>query len=428
MTSSSVCSAACFAVIKVRLVNLCARLRNVRWLSPFIIGVTMQDLKMNMMTSSSILYSIDELPAQTKLAIFGAGETGQEFARKLKISRPDIEIVCFYDSYRKGSWENILIREPAQIKNIDASIVLVIASVFWSEIADIIDTKFPRKYKIISNDLLNQCSHLASYGSFYFDTKMSAELESRLSAVNDKFQTVLDREVLRELFDLRVYKKEKEFFSFVDQLTRRQKQTFETQDKYSRHLEFDSVGYVVEGGVYDGQDTYHFLEVLKKSKNFKRLFAFDPFLESLFKGEYFEKIDTNSCEFHENVLWDTEERVGFKVDRANPANSKVLRESEIEKIGFTGKMHNTVTIDSFLKKTGVPVNLIKLDVEGAEMNVLNGAKDSILKWRPKIAVSIYHRKEHLLEIPEFLLSLHKDYKFSISVNNPSFVDMVLYAS
>lgn len=115
------------------------------------------------------------------------------------------------------------------------------------------------------------------------------------------------------------------------------------------------------------------------------------------------------------------------MDRANPANSKVLRESEVGNEDIPDKMHPTITIDTFLRKVGVPVDLIKLDVEGAEMNVLNGAKDSILKWRPKMAVSIYHRKEHLLEIPEFLLSLH-NYKFSLSVNNPSFVDMVLYAS
>jgi FkbM family methyltransferase len=388
----------------------------------------MQDVMMTKTKSPSMLNSIDDLPARTKLAIFGAGETGQEFARKLRTGRPDVEIVCFLDSFRSGLKEGTPIREPAYIKSFDKNVELIIASVFWSEIAEIIESNFPRNYKILSNDLINQASHLSAYGPFYFDTNMSVELESRFSGINEKFRTELDREILRKLFDLRVYGKEEEFFSFVDQLTRQQKKTFEMQDKYSRHLEFDSINYVIEGGVYDGQDTCRFLEVLKKSPKFKKLYAFDPFLESLYKGEFFKKMDLSSCEFHENVLWDCEERVAFRVDRANPANSKVLRESEVENNGFQDKMHSTVTIDAFLRKAGVPVDLIKLDVEGAEMNVLNGAKDSILKWRPQMAVSLYHRKEHILEIPEFLLSLHNDYKFSISVNNPSFVDMVLYAS
>ncbi len=388
----------------------------------------MHNLQMNTINTPPILRSIDDLLPQSKITIFGAGETGQEFAKKLRFSRPDIEIVCFIDSYRNGLWDGIPIREPAYIQSINENMPLIIASVFWKEIAEMIDENFPKSYFILSNDLINQASHLSSYGPFYFDKNMSSELENRLSLIKEMFSSDLDKEILRKLFDLRVYRKEKEFFSFVEQLTSSQKTSFETQDKYSRHLDFDSIGYVIEGGVYDGQDTYRFLEELKKSSNFKKVYAFDPFLDSFHKGEYSKKIDPKLCEFFENVLWDCEEKVVFNVDHENPANSKVLRESELKNVNITNKLHNTVTIDGFLKKTSVPVDLIKLDVEGAEMNVLNGARDSILKWRPKMALSIYHRKEHLLEIPEFLLSLHKDYKFSLSVNNPSFVDMVLYAT
>lgn len=375
-----------------------------------------------------VLSSVDELPIASKLALFGAGETGQEFAKKLQSTRPDIEIMCFFDSFRDGAWENIPILKPLDIENLDENAELVIASVFWSEISEIIDRDFSRKYKILSNDLINQSSHLSSYGSFYFEEDVQRELEERLSVVNENFRTDLDREILRKLFDLRVYQKEQEFFAFVDQLTRSQEKSFQTKDKYSKHLDLDAIRYVIEGGVFDGQDTYRLLEVLKKSSAFKRLYAFDPFLESLHNGEYFNEIDSQLCEFHQKVLWDCEERIAFRVDRENPANSTVLRETELVGEGVSVKTHSTITVDAFLEKSGTPVDLIKLDVEGSEMNVLNGARVSILKWRPKMAISLYHRKEHLLEIPEFLLSLHKDYRFSISVNNPTFVDMVLYAS
>ena len=58
-----------------------------------------------------VLNSLNELPAASKIALFGAGETGQEFVRKLRISRPDVEVVCFFDSFSEGSWENISIRK-----------------------------------------------------------------------------------------------------------------------------------------------------------------------------------------------------------------------------------------------------------------------------------------------------------------------------
>jgi FkbM family methyltransferase len=374
-----------------------------------------------------VLNSLNELPAASKIALFGAGETGQEFVRKLRISRPDVEVVCFFDSFSEGSWENISIRKSLHIESLSEKVDLIITSVFWNEISEIVDQQFSRSYKILSNDLINQASHLSSYGSFYFSENIRTELEGRFAAINNKFRTPLDREILRNIFDLRVYQREEDFFTFMDQLIRSQKKSFSTKDKYSKHLELASIGHVIEGGVFDGQDTYLLLEILKKSVNFRKMYAFDPFLESLYKGEYFGKIDLSQCEFHQNVLWDCEEKIGFRVDRANPANSTVLRESEFVGEGYSDASHSAITIDTFLAKTGTPVDLIKLDVEGSEMNVLNGAKKSILKHRPRLAISLYHRKEHLLEIPEFLLSIHKDYTFSVSVNNPTFIDMVLYA-
>jgi len=382
----------------------------------------------NVMTNTfSVLTSLDDLPDNSKLALFGAGETGQEFVRKLRSDRGDVEVVCFFDSYREGVWGNIPIKKSSEIEKLDSNVELVITSVFWNEIADIVENTYSRKYNILSNDIINQCSHLSSYGPFYFENNNKNDLEKRLSVINDSFMTDKDREIIRKIFDLRVYKKEKEFFSFANKITRDQKSTFQTKDKYSEYLNLNEVRYCIEGGVFDGEDTYRLMETLKKSKSFKQLYAFDPFLNSLYQGDYYDKIDSVLCDFHENVLWDREEKIYFQVDKENPANSTVLRESELGESNASIKAHSAITIDSFLKSKNLPVDLIKLDVEGSEMNVLNGAKASISKWRPKMAVSLYHRREHLLEIAEFLLSIHKDYKFNISINNPTFVDMVLYA-
>jgi FkbM family methyltransferase len=346
----------------------------------------------------------------------------------LRSARPDIEIECFFDSYRDGSWEGISLYKPAQIAHLDNDVMLVISSVFWSEISDILDRDFSVEYKILSNSLINTCSHLSAFGSFYFEEALQEELEGRLAKIEDKFRSDLDREILRKLFNLRVYRREEEFFDFAERLVRDQKQSFEEKDKYARHLDFDSIRYVIEGGVYDGQDSYRFLQALRESDAFQKLFAFDPFLESLYEGDYFEQMDASRCEFIPSVLWDREERVAFKVDYANPANSTVQRESEMTGDDAMQKTYPAIAIDAFVASKDIPVDLIKLDVEGSEMNVLHGARNVIEKWRPKMAISLYHRREHLLEIPEFLLSLHGDYRFSISVNNASFVDMVLYAS
>jgi FkbM family methyltransferase len=44
-------------------------------------------------------------------------------------------------------------------------------------------------------------------------------------------------------------------------------------------------------------------------------------------------------------------------------------------------------------------NLIKMDIEGAEFDALLGARRLIEQHRPGLAISVYHRAEHLLSIP-----------------------------
>ena len=78
-------------------------------------------------------------------------------------------------------------------------------------------------------------------------------------------------------------------------------------------------------------------------------------------------------------------------------------------------------------KTAYVEGMIVKDVEGYEMEVLKGAKNILKKYNPIIAISIYHKKEHMFEIPEFLLEINDSYNFSITANNGTFIDMVLFA-
>lgn len=68
-----------------------------------------------------------------------------------------------------------------------------------------------------------------------------------------------------------------------------------------------------------------------------------------------------------------------------------------------------------------------MDVEGAELNALKGAKKVIETNRPKLAISIYHSNEELLAIPEYLHSTLVDYSFYVRHHSLNWQDTVLYA-
>ena len=58
-----------------------------------------------------------------------------------------------------------------------------------------------------------------------------------------------------------------------------------------------------------------------------------------------------------------------------------------------------------------PIDYIKYDVEGAEYEALEGSKNTVLRDRPVLAVSLYHRPEDLFRIPLYIHSLNPAYRF-----------------
>jgi hypothetical protein len=113
-------------------------------------------------------------------------------------------------------------------------------------------------------------------------------------------------------------------------------------------------------------------------------------------------------------LWSTPTRLAFS-GRGNTDS----------KINKAGDMFIDVTsIDTVL--SGGRVSFIKLDVEGAELEALKGAKNTIKKYRPRLAVCLYHKPEDIIEIPLYIKSLVSDYNFYIRHHSTWKDETVLY--
>jgi FkbM family methyltransferase len=52
------------------------------------------------------------------------------------------------------------------------------------------------------------------------------------------------------------------------------------------------------------------------------------------------------------------------------------------------------------------IDLIKIDVEGADLDVLKGGSNLIADYQPRIMVAAYHKSEHLWQIPRLLRSYY----------------------
>ena len=72
----------------------------------------------------------------------------------------------------------------------------------------------------------------------------------------------------------------------------------------------------------------------------------------------------------------------------------------------------TVAIDDVIEREDIKkVDFVKMDIEGSELAALLGAEKTLCKFRPTLAVSVYHSLSDFWNIPRYLESLNLGYRF-----------------
>ena len=169
----------------------------------------------------------------------------------------------------------------------------------------------------------------------------------------------------------------------------------------------------IDGGTFDGETCTDFIEWY--GAGYKRIVAFEPSRYSVIacqrriREHHIERIDLIPKGLYSK---DTTLRFMHKA-----AGSKVMNDG-LDAI-------EVISIDQVLN--GERATFIKLDVEGCELEALKGAQKTIRKWRPKLAVCIYHKPEDIYEIPLYILSLVPEYKFYIRHYSNVESETILYA-
>jgi len=90
-----------------------------------------------------------------------------------------------------------------------------------------------------------------------------------------------------------------------------------------------------------------------------------------------------------------------------------------------GDVIQVVAIDDVLPR--FRPTFIKLDIEGAEIDALNGAAGLIRAHRPRIAACAYHLPSHLWEVPLLLKKLAPSHKLHLRYHGFNGFDVVAYA-
>ncbi len=166
-----------------------------------------------------------------------------------------------------------------------------------------------------------------------------------------------------------------------------------TDEPYETFLKLQNENFI-DLGAYNG-DTV--LDFISRDKNYSHITAVEPDIKT------FKKLQNNTRQIENLDLINS-----CVSDKCGEVffNMKAGRNSSIQKNGIET---NCISVDSL----NLDATYIKMDVEGEEGNAILGAKETILKNKPKMLISAYHRTDDFLTIPKTVLSIRDDYKIYI---------------
>lgn len=170
---------------------------------------------------------------------------------------------------------------------------------------------------------------------------------------------------------------------------------------------------IIDAGAYDCETALRFLEW--GGENVKQIYSFELDPVNFVKCKEKIKGHEEKITLLNKGTWDKDEIT--YIAGSGGTGSSVSHGGNV-KINLT-------SIDNVVKDNAV--TFIKMDVEGAELKSLIGARNTIIKNRPRLAICVYHMLQDIYEIPGYILSLVPDYKFYLRHYSANQWETILYA-
>jgi len=231
-----------------------------------------------------------------------------------------------------------------------------------------------------------------------FDTHFAAE-RGRYEALSRRLRDPLSREVLARIVDFRLTYDLDLMRPFSDTQPRQYFEDF---------LPYGDAEVFADIGAFDGITSQEFA---RRQPGYKAIYVFEPNARNL---EVARARLADDPRVH-LVAAAVGEREGVVRFAEAGSSSRITAEGGVE-----------VRVEPLDRFADVPFTFLKMDVEGAESQVLAGARRVIETHHPKIAVSVYHRPADMVDIPDQVLAIRGDYEIALRHYTEGFTETVMY--
>lgn len=117
----------------------------------------------------------------------------------------------------------------------------------------------------------------------------------------------------------------------------------------------------------------------------------------------------------EKGVWDKDDSMDLYISYNSGGDSLIIHTKDQPKVKVLLTTLDKIVSESRLQR----VDLVKMDIEGAERNALKGAAKTLQQFKPKLSISAYHSKDDLDIIPALIRQIKPDYQIDYG---PLFLD------
>lgn len=334
------------------------------------------------------------LNPQSRIAIYGAGFLGEWAIRWLR--ELGIHPVACFDGNpaRHGTdFHGLEIEPPSQIAAVKPDLTFITAR----HAARIVQ-------KVLDGHGAKCCSLERYLAAVHFD---------RFRSLDDgTFGDELSRRTLRAVLSAMLTSDATHLHPVLE------------KDQYFCLPQFSGPGreIFVDAGAYVGDSLERF--IWSTGGAFSSVHAFEP-------GErQFSALQSRALRLAREWALGTD---AIKLNRAGLADragfvSAATSSGQMQSLTLSSLQHTAstliCTLDDYLG--GEQVTFIKADVEGMELALLRGAAQSISRWKPKLAICVYHYPLDLLDAVHYISTLVPSYRFALRHHSPQQMETVLY--
>lgn len=171
----------------------------------------------------------------------------------------------------------------------------------------------------------------------------------------------------------------------------------------------------VDGGAYDGDTTDSFLRVTESC--FEKVLCFEPCHDNILKLNERVWRGDSRINIIEAALGKNRGVTKLDILTNNGASSCFTSDNGTENVEI-------VPLDEYISEK---ISFIKLDIEGDEIKAILGMQNIISKYKPKLAICLYHSYGDLVDIPILLKTINPSYKIYVRHYSMTAFETICYA-